>query len=302
MPTNPIIIQPEQEDNIKKLDLFPNPIDAQEVSKDISANAIRGFFPNFSQLAGTPTVIDANSLGILIQGSGFGQVKQFIAQTAIKFNEGLQKGPINPTKESAYGIPMREGYQQYFETDRAQLPNTNNLIGQYVFDRVQFVDNTSVTYGIDDKGQLKVISKIDLPDLVLNACIVSIQANRYVNQSIPINSDAGTIKEIMAFGEYNIKITGHLINDDKPKEYAAFAALTLDALSKMTTAINIESGFLNIFNINKVVITDYNLQQIEGFSGILTYDISMISETIPTYVDPNTSSIGSTTNFKNPNI
>jgi len=302
MPTNPQITRPPQEDNVKKLSTLPAPINVGEVAKDIAVNAANSFIPNLSVVTGAPTIIDANSLGILVQGAGFGQIKTFIAQAAIKSNQTITNQTSQLQLKSDNPAEMYDGYQKYFKNDRAPIANPNALLGQYLFDKVSFINNELTSYAVNSAGQLKKESSEKLDDLILNACIVSIDANRYVHQSIPVNSDAGTIKEIMAFGEYNIKITGHLINDNQPKEYPLRAIRSLDKLTKMTTYVNISSNFLNIFGITKVVITDFSLQQVEGFSGIVTYTITAISETIPGSLDPNLLAFGGTTDLQNPTL
>ena len=284
MPINPNI-PPATTATTDKLDISFKPLDKATIQPlDIATDLTKGFSqitaPFIPQVTNVPTIIDANSLGIIVQGKGFGLVKTFLATAAInqtkKLQETIQK-EINNTKKIEKVIPKNA-----FGLNRTQTANPNELLGDkntVLFDDVLFTNNESVLYTINQFGQLSIVTKTILPDLLLNVAIVQLNVNRFIQQSIPVNSDAGTIKEIMAFGEYDIKITGHLVNNTNPKEYPIVAVKTLDALCKITTSVNVKSYFLSLFGINKILITDYTLEQVEGFSGICTYTITAVSDT-----------------------
>jgi hypothetical protein len=304
MPTNPNIPPIQNQNSVKNIGT-PAPINADNFAADFGKNAANAFIPNLSTVTKAPTIIDANSLGILIQGAGFGQVKSFIASSAIKANEAAYKIRENEVllgNAAIYANPIKAGADLYFNKDNASFVNPNKLIGNYLFDAVIFFDNSISQYEIDKTGNMKLVQISTIPDILLNACILSVSANRYINQSIPIGNEVGTIKEIMAFGEYQIKLTGHLVNNEKPMEYATGAIRTLDQLSKAQNALNINSLFLTILGVNKVVIEKYTLDQVEGFNGVMTFTIDMISETDIPNNSSDRSNSGGTGEFVNPGI
>jgi hypothetical protein len=309
MPSQPNIPPPAQQGNINNTSIFNNPIDPLQVGSDIGGNALNAFTP-ITLVTGAPTIIDANSLGILIQGAGFGQVKSFIISSAIKANDAVYKLRENEVLKGnavIYKNQLQEGFKEYFQEVKSRPELTNKIINtstsqnkQYVFDRVLFSNNAKVVYEVNSQGQVKEVEKKPIPDMVINACVVSVDANRYIQQSIPVNASIGTVKEIMAFGEYSISIEGHLINDLKPKEYPLESIQVLDTLCKTTTAINITSEFLSIFGINKILIMDYSISQIEGFSGIVSFSIKAISDTPFQILKSSVSSSGSIGQIQNP--
>lgn len=302
--SNPNIPPIQNQNNVKNIDTIA-PINAANFAADFGKNAANAFIPNLSTITQVPTIIDANSLGILIQGAGFGQVKSFIAGAAIKANEAAYKIRENEVllgNATIYANPIKAGAELYFDKDDALLVNPNKLIGNYLFDAVFFFNNTIQNYQVDKTGVMKSTETIKIPDILLNACILSVSANRYINQSVPIGNEVGTIKEIMAFGEYQIKLTGHLVNNDKPMEYATDAIKTLDQLSKTQNAVNVKSTFLSILGVNKVVIEKYTIDQVEGFNGVTTFTLDMISETDIPNNSADRSNSGGTDELVNQNI
>jgi hypothetical protein len=302
--SNPNIPPIQNQNNVKNIDTTV-PINASNLAADLGANSANAFIPLLSTLTQAPTIIDANSLGILIQGAGFGQVKSFIASSAIKANEAAYKIRENEVllgNATVYANPIKAGADLYFNKDNASFVNPNKLIGNYLFDAVLFSNNTIENYQVDKTGVMKSTEATRIPDILLNACILSVSANRYIHQSIPIGNEVGTVKEIMAFGEYQIKLTGHLVNNEKPMEYATDAMRALDQLSKTQNAVNINSLFLYILGINKVVIEKYTIDQVEGFNGVTTFTLDMISETDIPNNSADRSNNGGTGELVNQNI
>jgi hypothetical protein len=302
--SNPNIPPIQNQNNVKNIDTIA-PINAANFAADFGKNAANAFIPNLSAITQVPTIIDANSLGILIQGAGFGQVKSFIASSAIKANEAAYKIRENEVllgNATVYANPIKAGADLYFNKDNASFVNPNKLIGNYLFDAVLFSNNTIENYQVDKTGVMKSTETTKIPDILLNACILSVSANRYIHQSIPIGNEVGTVKEIMAFGEYQIKLTGHLVNNEKPMEYATDAMRALDQLSKTQNAVNINSLFLYILGINKVVIEKYTIDQVEGFNGVTTFTLDMISETDIPNNSADRSNSGGTDELVNQNI
>jgi hypothetical protein len=304
--SNPNIPPIQNQNNVKNIDTTV-PINASNLAADLGANSANAFIPLLSTITQAPTIIDANSLGILIQGAGFGQVKSFIASSAIKANEAAYKIRENEVllgNAAIYANPITAGNQLYFNKDDASFQNLNKIIavGDYLFDAVLFFNNKLNNYQVDKTGVMKLTEEENIDDILLNACIMSVSTNRYIHQSIPIGNEVGTVKEIMSFGEYQIKITGHLVNDEKPMEYATGAIKALNKLSKTQTAVNVKSNFLAILGVNKVIIEKYTLDQVEGFNGVTTFTIDMISETDIPNNSADRSNSGGTGELVNQNI
>jgi hypothetical protein len=250
-----------------------------------------------SIIRGTPTVIDANSLGILITGAGIGQVKRFIAQAAIKGNQAalqaaqIEKSLTNDSIDSIYsneaklqgqgvGGPVQIINNPFGTKSPSNLvkPNPDNLVGSYVFDALTLLSTTYTIEEFDARGQLKQGNEITIPSLLLSNAVVSLSISRYIAQTIPIGADVGTIKELISQGEFGIKIQGHLVNPNNPFDYFTDGVNALKEFSRAPVPINVDSEFMRLFGITSIIIEDCEIEQVEGFSGVLTYTISAISD------------------------
>lgn len=244
-----------------------------------------------SIIRGTPTVIDANSLGILITGAGLGQVKRFIAQAAIKANEAKQNAQNFQqftTTDSINAISQIEkqpinGFGT--KSPYSLVKGNNQLIGTYIFDGLTLLSTTYTIEEFDARGQLKQGNEITIPSLLLSNAVISLSISRYIAQTIPIGADVGTIKELISQGEYGIKIQGHLVNPDNPFDYYVDGVNALKEFSRAPIPINVDSEIMRLFGITSIIIEDVEIQQVEGFTGVLTYTISAISDSLIAITD-----------------
>jgi hypothetical protein len=244
-----------------------------------------------SVISGVPTIVDANSLGILVTGAGIGQVKRFLATAAVKnaanpVTPGPGPNPLdNDPNILAEPLISNNEVSPILVPDNLKKPGGSDyktkFLGTYVFDTLtfgpdQFYDSKFGSDGIYQSPTQPTL----LETLRLNSAIISVTIDRTIVQTTPIGSTIGTIKEFISLGEYNIKVTGHIVNDTNPLDYPTAVVQLLNNYVKAPIAIKANSIFLNtIFGINKVVIESCNISQVEGFSGVLTYELSMISDT-----------------------
>ena len=258
-----------------------------EQASEFTINAASLIVPT-SIVTGTPTVVDANSLGILIAGAGVGQVKRFVAAAAIK----NAANPLLKTGEAVAGVdPSVNADIIKSQLVPLKVPdyltNVNGasykteFLGTNVFDALTFgpdsyMDSKFTDFGSYDEAQ----TPTELASLRLNSSILSVSIDRTIVQTVPIGSNIGTIKELISLGEYTIKATGHIVNEQNPFDYPTAAIKLLNQYVNAPIAIKVQSNFLTqIFGIKKVVIESFNLTQVEGFSGMVTYDITMVSDT-----------------------
>lgn len=288
---------------------IPNVNPFFDESLDFTLNVASIVAPT-SVIGGAPTIVDANSLGILLTGAGIGQVKRFIAASAVRnaanpVTPGPGPNPLdNDPNILAEPLIANNEVKPVLVPDQLRKPGGSDYktkyLGTYVFDTLtlgpdQFFDSKFNNEGI----YIKKTNATTLDALRLNSAIMSVTVDRTIIQTTPIGSTIGTIKEFISLGEYNIKITGHIVNDENPLDYPTQIVQLLNQYVKAPIAITVNSYFLNnIFGITKVVIESFNLSQVEGFSGVLTYELSMISDT---EIGLDLGSIGDYSPLKNPN-
>lgn len=87
----------------------------------------------------------------------------------------------------------------------------------------------------------------------------------------------GTIKEYIGDGDYQIKIRGFIESggmNKYPKTDVGILSLYLQA----PVPIKIISDYLRTFNIDKIVVLDYNFPQTEGRRNLQFFEINAISD------------------------
>jgi hypothetical protein len=94
----------------------------------------------------------------------------------------------------------------------------------------------------------------------------------------PINGRNGTVKEYVSDGDFVIEIFGKVVN--KNNIYPTEAVRALKELKDVPQAIEINCPYLQTFDISNVVITDFEMNETEGFRNSQEFRISMVSDTI----------------------
>ena len=261
------------------------------------ANAV---LPNIS--IPTPP-ISLNQLGVFITGPAVNLAKEFIATQAIAFNENLQKNMLAQNLEPLKsGISIREGQGDFSErTVQGEYAfNEKSIFGNFVFDNFVFYAGQYKTYVINNEGEVQEGESIDYDKLIMNTCLVSIQRSKNIVQTIPVSANVGSVKEIVSTNEYTINVTGFIINADNPLNYNQEAVGLFKTIMESTEPLLVGSYFCQMLGIDRVVVIDYSMGQVQGMSGVIQFQINMISDTIIPY---NRSVIqpGPTTNqFQNP--
>lgn len=121
---------------------------------------------------------------------------------------------------------------------------------------------------------------LDTEDKKLRADMVLINVGMSKNIiKTAIQGMNGTVKEYISDGDYTINIKGALISDIKSNNYPEDEVLTLIEICKKQESIRVESGFLNRFDIDDIVIENYKLEAGEATRNIQFFDINAISDT-----------------------
>jgi len=101
------------------------------------------------------------------------------------------------------------------------------------------------------------------------------QAKNIVTTSV--NGKIGTVKEYISLNDYVINIRG-AITSDAPEVYPTEEVDKLLKVLKAPASLDIVSGFLNRFDINKVVVTGFDTPEREGFRNWQGFTITLLSD------------------------
>lgn len=111
--------------------------------------------------------------------------------------------------------------------------------------------------------------------LSIDAVLVDVSMTRNIIKT-PIQGLSGTVKEYIADGDFDITIRGVLVSQDNAYPQDDFAMLL--HLCKIQYALEVQSDYLQIFNIYNLVVEDYSFPQREGFENTQLFELRCVSD------------------------
>lgn len=246
--------------------------------------------------------LSLNELGIFVVGPAVNLAKEFIATQAIAFNENVQKKMVAQNLEPLKsGIVITENQGDFKAGTVPTYANGEiSLFGNYVFDNFIIYPGSYDVYKINNSGEVEISETITYEKLVMNACLTSVQRSKNVVQTIPVSANIGSVKEIVSTNEYTINVRGFITNADNPLNYNLDAILLLRTILESTEPLKIGSFFCQMLGIEQVVVNDYSFEQLQGMSGVVQFQINMISDTILPYNQSVIEPRDTIDNFQNP--
>jgi len=110
----------------------------------------------------------------------------------------------------------------------------------------------------------------------LDAVIMTVSATKNVITTAVAGRE-GTVKEFASDGDFVITIEGVMVGEQQ-NIYPEEQMNTLIEVCRVPETLKITSEFLGFFDIDEVVITDYNFPQKAGSRNIQSFTISMLSD------------------------
>jgi hypothetical protein len=130
-----------------------------------------------------------------------------------------------------------------------------SAMGTPIFDYIKIKPGNY--YNFD--GELTPIRAYDFPF----ECIVELSQPSMIEETFIVGRKGGSIKEQMGVDDWYITIRGFIINYDS-LDYPTDAVLAFKELISHPAELEVESPWLNMFDINEIVIFDRNIPQLEG--------------------------------------
>lgn len=111
----------------------------------------------------------------------------------------------------------------------------------------------------DFQGKLKKYAAYDFPF----ECVVELSQPTMFEETYLKGGNIGSVNEILGVADWLITIRGFIINYDS-KDYPTAAVNKFKKLISLPTELSIESPFLNMFDIENMLVLDRNIPQVEG--------------------------------------
>lgn len=164
-----------------------------------------------------------------------------------------------PRQRLGNGIDRDYEVQEYDSPDDKDLLNSGTVsrFGHRIF--------SDVIFAVDD---------VELP--VLNALVEVTRDNTIVKTAVQGRN--GTVKEYIAAEDYQIRVQGSIIGNEKDKyPYEQVKAFT--ELCNHQGTIEVISQYLSIFNIWEMVLKSQSFKHREGFQNIEDFALNFLSHT-----------------------
>jgi hypothetical protein len=192
------------------------------------------------------------------------------------FGLALPKGAftIGQNQASEFGNP--------FQSNGENEQLTSSRKSQYGHDILfpfKFKGNKYKRY--DNAGKL---IEFDLPDFDLPAAtLVSFSRSKNIVKTDVVSGDS-TVKELIGFGDWKIRIRGICLNDKSHPQGATAQRQKEVLLQWEQVAGHVEIASGDLFTekgIHALVINDFNIDQIEGMPDMIPFEMNCDSDVHP---------------------
>ena len=128
---------------------------------------------------------------------------------------------------------------------------------------------------------------IEVPDpeigtILLNNAVVSISKQKEIVKTVLVGRKGGTVKEYISDGDYQVNISIGLVavdeNGKQIDQYPEQAVSILRRVCEIDQALTVSSLFLDLFEINKIVVTGFSAKQMT-YANEQTIEVTAISDT-----------------------
>lgn len=133
------------------------------------------------------------------------------------------------------------------------------------------------TAKIVDDPSTEIIEAQVIPLLNLETVLFKVSKRKNIVLT-EVQNRVGTVKEYISDADYEISVSGAIV-DPIGLSAPTNAAILLDRHLSLGQPLEVASSFLNTFEINTVVVLDYNINEIAGMRNQYDFNIKMISDT-----------------------
>lgn len=112
--------------------------------------------------------------------------------------------------------------------------------------------------------------------LALDVALISVSQQKNIVMTA-VQGKPGTVKEFTSMGDYQINVKGALVGDGQ-YDYPEDRVRQLVRLLEVPDSLEVASQYLQIFNVQDVVVESYDFPQREGFQNVQLVDINMVSD------------------------
>lgn len=169
-------------------------------------------------------------------------------------------------------------YGGALQGEEADKPDGESYLGTPVFSNLTFIPGSYV----DNKGEPQKYGEIlknneIKTEFVINTVLIDVTQSKQIIKT-NIQGLAGTVKEYISKGDYQITIRGALVSESS-QTYPKREVQQLREYLEAETSLEIASGFLgDIFKIEQIVVEDFRFIQQEGYLNVQLFEVTAVSD------------------------
>ena len=151
--------------------------------------------------------------------------------------------------------------------------NGKSYLGTPVYSYIEFPEGRYETL----EGDLVSFDGCRINDILLEVS----QSKNIITTSIQGRN--GTIKEYISDADFEIMVTGRIVNESN-----AIPEVALNAIKEICLvpdSVNINCPFLQYFDITAGVIKDYSFKEVEGSRNTIDFTMTIISDEPPINIE-----------------
>lgn len=164
-------------------------------------------------------------------------------------------------------LPLNRPFNK--QASEFEPDNGKSYLGTPVYSYIEFPEGKYETL----TGQV-----VDFDGVRINEVLIEVSMTKNIITTA-IQGRNGTVKEYVSDGDYNIQVTGKLVNQKNAMPEVALNALK--EICKVPDSLIVNCPFLQYFDITAVVIQDYRFLEIEGTRNMIDFTMNLLSDTPP---------------------
>jgi hypothetical protein len=142
-----------------------------------------------------------------------------------------------------------------------------SLLGTPIMDTLRFEQGSYV----DQAGERRTWPQVDLDTAIIT---VSQRKNIVIT---PVQGYAGTVKQYISPGDFELSVQAAIISPYS-RVFPADELAQLRAVLEAPVALEVSSRFLAIWGITNIVVTSFQLNQIEGYANQIILSLAGLSD------------------------
>lgn len=222
------------------------------------------------------------------EGLKSGKVDTFATKIATSVKQAVPAFVTTAAHTAAIAVAFRRNKPLEGQTEadfqareiRREEADVQSYLGTPVFSQLQ-VQGGQFFELEDIEGE----NPIEFEGIVMQTVLMDVSMSKNIVKTA-IQGRDGTVKEYVSQGDFVISIQGNIIGLTKGNTiegigqvYPVVDTKRLIDICKVPDAIEITSEFLQMFGINRMVITDYKFAEKEGFRNMQPFQITALSDT-----------------------